>query len=376
MLSHLSMKLQLFIYRYDGGYPALRAAEKEKASVKKREKTMIETRILRKNNSSKGRSRSEGRSTSRGSGYLPYFRSKSTSELDAESLLAHFHPVVNHKEIINHTYTCHEDKERSKSRSSSRQGFTLKRVKTIPANRDDHQGKTVASDNYRNSKDIYSESNTDGVQKHFFSRLADVKKEEYRAISRSTNKDDRKRKKTLLRQIEDLKKINSKYGRATEKMFRSKFSTYYPTDISSRSRRFNALPYNLKNSHDFSKWRHKRATIRPEEPTESEKGLNKEERPVNKITESEKNVIKEKRPINKRSYKGPSWEKEGLSYMRRLERQEQKEGKISWRRLSIITETSEDSVQHEQLCGLGRVFAVLCFPCRRTKKKDAVFPVK
>ena len=270
---------------------------------------MIDGRLSKQSQFSKGRSLSGTRSLYKGSNHLPYFRSKSVHDLDTESVMSQFRPVLNHKAVIDHTYNI----ERSRSRSKSRDGFVRKRVVTTPlAMREEQRERTLYTDRYRGMKDVYTESNTEHVEKQFYKRLADVKMEEFRSVSRSTDKNSKQRKKVLLKQIQDLRKINTRYGRAVENRYKSKFSVYHPTDTAARFKNTTGVKEKAKYSHDFSKWRHKEQEMKSDEHSPDNNMMNNNQKYVKKG----------------RSYKGPSWEKEGLSYMERLKQQGANEGTV------------------------------------------------
>ena len=221
--------------------------------------------------------------------------------------MSQFRPATNHKAVIDHTYNI------ERSRSKSRDGFVRKRVVTTPlAMREDHRERTLYTDRYRGLKDVYTESNTEHVEKQFYKKLADVKMEEFRSVSRSTDKNSKQRKRVLLKQIQDLRKMNTRYGRAVEKRYKSKFSVYHPTDTAARFKNTTGVQVKGKYAHDFSKWRQKEQEVRSDERNE-----NKD------VTNNNRTYVKKGR-----SYKGPSWEKEGLSYMQRLEKQEPNEGTV------------------------------------------------
>lgn len=170
--------------------------------------TMVEGRMSRHGQFS--RNFTENKNNIRGGNHLPYFRSKSANELDAESEIAQFRPILNHKAIIDHTYNI----ERSRSRSKSRERFKRKRVVTTPLSLlVEHRERTLYTDRYRGLKDIYTESGLGHVEQQFYERLTKVKIEEYKSVSKSRDKGSKHRQKTLPKQIEDLKKINTRYGR-------------------------------------------------------------------------------------------------------------------------------------------------------------------
>ena len=224
--------------------------------------------------------------------------------------MSQFRPATNHKAVIDHTYNI----ERSRTRAKSRDGFVRKRVVTTPlVMQESHRERTLYTDRFRGMKDVYTESNTEQVEKQFYKKLVDVKMEEFRSVSRLTDKNSKHRKKVLLKQIQDLRKMNTKYGRAVEKRYKSKFSVYHPTDTAARFKDTTGNSEKGKYAHDFSKWRQKEQDVRLDERS-----------PGNNLTNNTRTNKKKGR-----SYKGPSWEKEGFSYMRRMEKHNQNEGIVN-----------------------------------------------
>ena len=221
---------------------------------------------------------------------------------------AWFRPIVNEQDVINSTYTGEQDIERSRSRSASSVGFAGKTVKTVPLSRRESYQREITelSKRFRDTKDLYMERNRDTVVNQFYKNLVDVKTEEFKRAARSETKDSKRKQKTLLNQIEDLKRINSKYRRAAEQRYNAKFSTYHPTNATARAEYSNSAQNKDSKSHDFSKWRYKHINA-------GEQSLNARRQKRND------------KSLDQKGYRGPQWEKQS-SNMQRLLRQEQNEG--------------------------------------------------
>ena len=288
--------------RHKDSYPALRHTQRKKRSeIKTGENKAPNVGPIRRSHS---RNIRDTRSRSRSTNQAPYYRSKSVcSTVDDDG---YFRPVVNEQEVINSTYTGDKNIERSRSRSSSSVGFARKKVTTVPFSRQEsyHREMTELSKRFVETKDVYTERNRDTVANQFYKNLADVKREEYKRASQSSTKQSKQKQKTLLNQIEDLKRLNSKYRRATEQRYNAKFSTYHPTNAAARAEISTSAQKKSKNSHDFSKWRYKHFNMNSS----------------GKIDKDRK-----QRQHGQKGYRGPQWERQATN-MQQVLSHEQNEG--------------------------------------------------
>ncbi|KAL4231713.1 hypothetical protein ACF0H5_009289 [Mactra antiquata] len=211
---------------YQGGFPALRVADKKIKAIRARQESQGYNERRTKQRS---RSYSRGRSVYSGDNNVPYYRSRSVDRINFKT--KSFVPITNEHDVINVTYTGRTSRENSSvsmTRGNSRgsvhgrrgSGIVLKKVESVvPHLRDSYEFDDLQTRIYQQIQKLYGQPDADVKHKQFFSTLDKIQADHKRINKMKISDTDKKFLDKMFQAFQQLKAETGKILKNTTRRY-------------------------------------------------------------------------------------------------------------------------------------------------------------